>query len=327
MNEKDFFLDVEVVSKTSPPMSHLTVTFKENVLRDSLELGRIEFPHGSSLDYISRYSNHKLDMLKLGSWVDFKNGYRFRVPGADDLMWVMLEFVSGKSLKKLLESGFLKEMDKAIMMLIQKSVFGAVDKPRVGENPSSQSVSIEFLSDVTHILEEYKADEDSIPPSKLEEECETLRGKQKKMVIEQGVMRDRVTELSKANSSYRAEISELEVANRNLEKGMEEIGVKVKGLEKSLSDEQKGRRDLEAELSDFCEKYQALEKENTSLKLEMDKGVEDIAKALRDGYGRYYRRMQSAGLDVSEHCFENYLQDYAAANKEQEQVDDEPNDP
>ncbi|XP_074369437.1 uncharacterized protein LOC141710807 [Apium graveolens] len=147
------------------------------------------------------------------------------------------------------------------------------------------------------------------------------------MVIEQGVMRDRVTELSKANSSYRAEISELEVANRNLEKGMEEIGVKVKGLEKSLSDEQKGRRDLEAELSDFCEKYQALEKENTSLKLEMDKGVEDIAKALGDGYGRYYRRMQSAGLDVSEHCFENYLRDYAAANKEQEQVDDEPNDP
>lgn len=55
--------------------------------------------------------------------------------------------VAGSSLKKILNSGFSEDMNKAMMFLVQKSASGAVDRARTV--PPSHSVSIELLDDKT----------------------------------------------------------------------------------------------------------------------------------------------------------------------------------
>ncbi|KAL8088738.1 hypothetical protein AgCh_038503 [Apium graveolens] len=474
MNEEELFSCVEIASKVSPPLSPRTLAYREKVLQESRELGILEFPRGCSLDYISQFSNHKLKMTKLGSWVDLKNGYRLRIPAADDRMWVMTEFgmhgvplimfeyglrlpmhlfhlamydaigcgiaqlspnsvaqisgfialcnerdrissgklffsiysiryhngqvyfdtqIAGESLKWLLESGFSVKMDKAMMMLVKKSKAGVVDMPRVDENTSSRTISIEllddrgnkvvggsepvacegtgnpsrkrlrsgavetsevagkkvcedaagsgvnktitiignrdssayakrsrsklvdrclgragrYLSDVMHILEEYKADEGKSSPSKVEEERDLLKGEKKKLENELGEAKGRIVELSKANSSYRTKVV-------------------VNFLEASVGEEIKRREALEAEVAALREKNEALETDNLNLKLEVDKGVEEIAGALGDGYGRCVERMEAAGFDLSGHGFADYLRDYAEQHKENEDAN-KPIDP
>ncbi|XP_074366918.1 uncharacterized protein LOC141707587 [Apium graveolens] len=610
MNEAELFSGVEVASKVSPPLSHRTLEFRERVLRESLEIGRLEFPRGSSLDYISHFSNHRLNMAKLESWVDLKNGYKLRVPTPDERMWVMPEFgihgiplimfeyglrlpmhpfhlamyeaigcevaqlspnsvaqitsfialcsekdripsvklffsiyciryhngkvyfdtqskrpkivsvkssnsgyhpkwvyiggkdlefvmpcrkvtqstveylngpdkydaeyldgfqgsrpvfthndlkdfkfleehnLAGSSLKKLLDSGVLVEMEKAMMMLVKKSKVGAVDTPRVEENTSSKTISIElldeagnkviggservtceeagnpsrkrsrnaaieapevagkkfcedvggsgvnrtitfignrgfmqptvdpeaskeiirveirpterlvggstapaplrafrvfnlpqdssayakrsrselvdrclgragrYLSDVMHLLEEYRADEGKSSPSRIEEERDILRDEKKRLENDLVEARGRITEISKANSSFRSKISELELANDNLKKESEGGGSRLKSVEVSLSQETKKREALEAEVTTLREKSETLETDNLNLKLEVEKGIKDIAGALDDGYGHCLTRMKKVGFDVNGHGFEDYLQDYAQEHKE-----------
>ncbi|KAL8146393.1 hypothetical protein AgCh_004223 [Apium graveolens] len=60
--------------------------------------------------------------------------------------WVYIG-VAGSSLRKLLDRGVSVEMDKAMMMLVKKSKAGAVDAPRVDENTSSKTISIELLDE------------------------------------------------------------------------------------------------------------------------------------------------------------------------------------
>lgn len=47
------------------------------------------------------------------------------------------------------DSGVLKEMDKALMFLVQKSTSGAVDGARNGSSRPTHSVSIELLDEIT----------------------------------------------------------------------------------------------------------------------------------------------------------------------------------
>lgn len=44
----------------------------------------------------------------------------------------------------------------------------------------------------------------------------------------------------------------------------------------------------------------------------MQKGVEEVAGALGEGYGRCLERVTKAGFDPSGHAFEDYIHDYAA---------------
>lgn len=48
---------------------------REAVVRKSFNLGQEEFPEGCNLDYISHYTNHAVNWIKVRSWVDFGNGY------------------------------------------------------------------------------------------------------------------------------------------------------------------------------------------------------------------------------------------------------------
>lgn len=86
------FPDVSKVPRKSPPLSPETLACRENVVCESFALGRLEFPEGCNLDYISYYTNRSIDLRKLGSWVDFDNGYRHRAPRVEDRVWMIPEF-------------------------------------------------------------------------------------------------------------------------------------------------------------------------------------------------------------------------------------------
>lgn len=92
MNEEDVLLDVEETVRESPPLSPGTQAYRESVLRESLELGREEFPEGCNPGYISHYINHNVNLKKLRSWVDFTTRYRYRKPEVGDRVLMMPEF-------------------------------------------------------------------------------------------------------------------------------------------------------------------------------------------------------------------------------------------
>lgn len=92
MNEEEIFPEVGEVNRQSPPLSPNTRIYRENVMRESSDLGREEFLEGCNLGYISHYATHAVDLGKLRSWIDRGNGYRHRLPMVDDCMWMMPEF-------------------------------------------------------------------------------------------------------------------------------------------------------------------------------------------------------------------------------------------
>lgn len=53
MNEEDVMLDLGEIARGSPPLSPQTVAYRENIVRESFDLGRKEFREGSNLNYMS----------------------------------------------------------------------------------------------------------------------------------------------------------------------------------------------------------------------------------------------------------------------------------
>lgn len=75
----------------------------------------------------------------------------------------------------------------------------------------------------------------------------------------------------------------------------------------------KKREVVEKELGELQGKYEVIFNEREELKVEVQKGVEDIAKALGEGYGRCLERVTAAGFDTAGHTFDDYVRDYAAS--------------
>lgn len=64
-----------------------------------------------------------------------------------DNYFLPFSLVAREPLKKVLSSGVLDKMDKAMMFLVQKSASGVVDQSRVGAHRPNHPVSIELLDD------------------------------------------------------------------------------------------------------------------------------------------------------------------------------------
>lgn len=105
MNEEDVFPDLGEVARGSPPLSPKTLAYRENVARESFDLGREEFLEGCNLDYISHYSNHTVNLEKFKSWVDFSNDYQHRIPKVEDRVWMMPEYGMHRILLILFDYG------------------------------------------------------------------------------------------------------------------------------------------------------------------------------------------------------------------------------
>lgn len=99
-----------------------------------------------------------------------------------------------------------------------------------------------------------------------------------------------------------------------MESTNDDLCQRMKEAESSWDDEKKEREALEAKLAQLRPKHKTVLNENEGLKVEVQKGVEDIAKDLNDGYDRCLKRVSSTGFDVRDHSFDDYVRDYAASN-------------
>ncbi|XP_074382032.1 uncharacterized protein LOC141723959 [Apium graveolens] len=158
-----------------------------------------------------------------------------------------------------------------------------------------------------HIMEEFKADSDGEVRAKVEAEITTLKGEKKKIGASCSELEKRSGDLASANSALSKKIGEMEVAEQSLTNKVFELETRLWEVEKERDEEKTKREGLDRQIDGMNGSYRLIVEENESLKLKVQKGVEDITEALSDGYDRCVRRMTEAGINVEGHTFEDYL--------------------
>lgn len=103
-----------------------------------------------------------------------------------------------------------------------------------------------------------------------------------------------------------------ERGKRELEQQLKAANELLKKMKSEKEDDKKHRDSVERELAEVRGKLKIALDENVGVRAEIDKGVEDIAKALGDGYGRCLARVSTVGFDSAGHTFEDYIRDFAA---------------
>lgn len=109
-------------------------------------------------------------------------------------------------------------------------------------------------------------------------------------------------------------MSELEKTKEDLRNQISSFEGKLKEEQQSKDDERVRREGVETELKDLQQSHTTALDEINRLKDEVQKGVEDIVKALKDGYDMCLGRLSNVGVDVTTHSFDDYIRDYAAMN-------------
>lgn len=168
------------------------------------------------------------------------------------------------------------------------------------------------MSDFVHISEDYKAGVDEQQRSKVDAELVFLRAEKKKIDDHYARLKTKATELPNLYSAFLGQVGELEKVNEALEAKFKGVESQVEELKAKKDSGKMKLKTMEEDLSALRQSQSKLEEENTGLQLEVQKGVEDVAKALGDGYGRCLGRVSSSGFDVTSHSFEDYIRDYAA---------------
>ncbi|KAL8103781.1 hypothetical protein AgCh_028106 [Apium graveolens] len=92
LGSDEFLKGVPPGPMPSPPLSPRTLKLRNRTVEESLRLGRIEFESKPSLNYLSYYITVDPPASKLEKYIDLSNGYRYRVPTADERVWMMPEF-------------------------------------------------------------------------------------------------------------------------------------------------------------------------------------------------------------------------------------------
>ncbi|XP_074349148.1 uncharacterized protein LOC141688903 [Apium graveolens] len=175
-----------------------------------------------------------------------------------------------------------------------------------------------FLADFMHIVEEFRTDGNDAACKRLEAEVSSLKVERKKLMAGYSELEKRSSDLTANNIALSKKVGEMEVGKQSLDATVSELERRLSEVEKER-DELKGKCEgLERHVEGMNSSYRLIVEENTSLKAEVEKAVEDIASALEDGYGRCVVRMKNAGLDTTGHSFEDYIRDLAASR---------PNDP
>ncbi|XP_074325800.1 uncharacterized protein LOC141663856 [Apium graveolens] len=173
-----------------------------------------------------------------------------------------------------------------------------------------------FLADFMHIVEEFRADGNDEAYKRLEAEVSALRIERKKLMMGYSELEKRSADLTTANTALSKKVSEMEVERQSM-------SAKVSELERRLSEVENERDDLKGKcegldrhVEGMNSSYRLIVKENSNLKAKVQKGIEDIANALGDGYGRCVARMQGAGYDTTGHSFEDYIADLVASQRD-----------
>lgn len=88
---------------------------------------------------------------------------------------------------------------------------------------------------------------------------------------------------------------------------------KLKENERLLEVEKRRADGLDIEIVNLRQANKDAAAENETLELEVQKGVEDIAGALGDGYNRCLQRVVGVGFDAAGHSFKDYIRDFVAS--------------
>lgn len=87
------------------------------------------------------------------------------------------------------------------------------------------------MSDVVHLLEEYKADEEQSKKAELEAELCAAKDDKKKAEDRLVEIEGRDFEIAKHNSNYLRKVTELEIMNRDLNNQVNEFRGKLQEME------------------------------------------------------------------------------------------------
>ncbi|XP_074364723.1 uncharacterized protein LOC141705736 [Apium graveolens] len=169
-----------------------------------------------------------------------------------------------------------------------------------------------FLADFMHIVEEFRADGNDVAYKRLEAEVSALRVERKKLMMSYSELEKRSTELVTANTALTKKVGEMEVSGQSRDANVSELERKLQEAETERDDLRSKCEGWERHIDGMNASYKLIVDENVVLKAEVQKGIEDIANALGDGYGHCVARMQGAGVDTTGHSFEDYIADLAA---------------
>ncbi|KAL8099991.1 hypothetical protein AgCh_032305 [Apium graveolens] len=171
-----------------------------------------------------------------------------------------------------------------------------------------------FLADFMHVVEEFRAGESDAARAKLEAEVSTLRAEKKKLEMNYSGLEKRSFELANANTALSKKVSEMDVKGQSMDAQVSEVEHKLRDAKQKRDSLRVKCEAFERQVDGMNSSYKLIVDENTALKAEVEKGIEDIVNALGDGYGRCVTRMQGAGFDVTGHTFEDYISDLAASH-------------
>lgn len=163
------------------------------------------------------------------------------------------------------------------------------------------------MSDMVHLLEEYRASDDASKVTELEAEVRRVSEEKKRVEDRFSELDKQASEVAKNNGLYLKQVSELESTNKRLGTRLEEAQKRLSEMEKARDDALSERGKLEVDVKNLQRANGTLAKENEALKLEVQKNIEEIAKALGDGYDRCLKRVEAVGFDPSGHSFDEYI--------------------
>ncbi|XP_074348556.1 uncharacterized protein LOC141687245 [Apium graveolens] len=163
-----------------------------------------------------------------------------------------------------------------------------------------------------HIVEEFWVGGSDEARAKLEAEVTALKAEKKTLGANYSDLEKRSVDLVNENTTLSKKESEMDVKGQSMDAKVSELEQKLRDAEKERDSLRVKCEALERQVDGTNSLYKLIVDENTALKAEVEKGVEDIANALGDGYGHCVTRMQGAGFDVTGHTFEDYVHDLAA---------------
>ncbi|XP_074370290.1 uncharacterized protein LOC141711614 [Apium graveolens] len=170
-----------------------------------------------------------------------------------------------------------------------------------------------FFADFMHIVEEFRADGGDEALKRLEAEVGVLKAEKKKLGSNYSELEKRSADLATANTALSKKVSEMDVLGQSTNTKMSDHERRLREVEKERDDLKEKCEGWERHVEGMNSSYRLIVEENTTLKAEMQKRIEDIANALGDGYGRCFAMMQEAGFDTRGHSFKDYLIDLAAS--------------
>ncbi|XP_074361305.1 uncharacterized protein LOC141701575 [Apium graveolens] len=133
-----------------------------------------------------------------------------------------------------------------------------------------------FFADFMHVVEEFRAGGSDEARAKLEAEVSTLRAEKKKLEANYSILEKRSFDLVNANTALSKKVSEMDVKGQSMDAQVSELEQKLRDAEKERDNLRVKCEAFEPQLDGMNSSYKLIVDENTALKTDVEKGIEDI---------------------------------------------------